>query len=129
MILEDYTKQDLVGIVRNYKMNTMGYLKGFNTMKKKDLIDKIRKHPNFNITESERDLKEVKFQARKVRGKLLPKNTSPKSTRSIETQTQSIPKSTKSMETQTQSNSNTEKIKKKLKVLSTKEFYRTMYNR
>lgn len=70
MILEDYTKQDLVGIVRNYKMNTMGYLKGYNKMKKTDLIKKIRNHPNFNIIESEKDLKKVKFRANKIKGKL-----------------------------------------------------------
>jgi hypothetical protein len=73
MLLDDYTKNDLIGIVRNYKMNTMGYLKGFNTMKKKELINKMRKHPNFNITESERDMKEVKVRANKIKGKLKEK--------------------------------------------------------
>ena len=73
MILEDYTKQDLVGIVRNYKMNTMGYLKGYNKMKKTDLIKKIRNHPNFNISESEKDMKEVKVKATKIKGKLKKK--------------------------------------------------------
>ena len=73
MLLDDYTKNDLIGIVRNYKMNTMGYLKGFNTMKKKELINKMRKHPNFNITESERDMKEVKVKANKIKGKLKEK--------------------------------------------------------
>jgi hypothetical protein len=73
MILEDYTKKDLVGIVRNYKMNTMGLLKGYNTMKKGELIKKMRNHPNFNITESENDMKEVKFKANKIKGKLKKK--------------------------------------------------------
>tara|TARA_Y100000004_G_scaffold64770_1_gene72671 strand:- start:863 stop:1078 length:216 start_codon:yes stop_codon:yes gene_type:complete len=70
MILEDYTKKEIVGIIRNYKMNTTGFLKGYNTMKKKDLIDKIRKHPNFNITEDKDSKREVKFKATKIKGKL-----------------------------------------------------------
>jgi hypothetical protein len=73
MLLDDYTKKDLVGIVRNYKMNTMGYLKGYNTMKKAELITKMRKHPNFNISESEKDMKEVKVKANKIKGKLKKK--------------------------------------------------------
>jgi hypothetical protein len=95
MILEDYTKNDLIGIVRNYKLNTMGYLKGFNSMKKKELINKMRKHPNFNITESEKDMKEVKFKAKKIKGKLKSKSNESKSKR----------------------------------LLTTKELYKTMYNK
>ena len=70
MILEDYTKKELVGIVRNYKMNTTGFLKGFNTMKKSELITKLRNHPNFNIKEYKTTKRDVKFKANKIKGKL-----------------------------------------------------------
>jgi hypothetical protein len=51
----------------------MGFLKGYNTMKKAELITKMRKHPNFNIIESEKDMKEVKVKANKIKGKLKKK--------------------------------------------------------
>jgi hypothetical protein len=70
MILEDYTKKELVGIVRNYKMNTTGFLRGFNTMKKSELITKLRNHPNFNIKEYKTTKRDVKFKANKIKGKL-----------------------------------------------------------
>lgn len=70
MILEDYTKKELVSIVRNYKMNTTGFLKGFNTMKKAELITKLRNHPNFNIKEYKTTKRDVKFKATKIKGKL-----------------------------------------------------------
>ena len=70
MILEDYTRNELIGIVRNYKLHTMGFLKGYNSMKKNDLIKKMRNHPNFNIKEYKNTKKEVKFKANKIKGNL-----------------------------------------------------------
>lgn len=70
MILEDYTRNELIGIVRNYKLHTMGFLKGYNSMKKNDLIKKMRNHPNFNIKEYKTTKREVKFKANKIKGNL-----------------------------------------------------------
>lgn len=112
MKLEDYTKTELIGIVRNYKLNTMGYLKNFNSMKKKLLIDKMRNHPNFNIVESEKDKgrnKEVKFKANKIKGNLKSGNLKSGNLKS--------------------KNNKDNKSKKSKRLLTTKELYKTMYNK